>query len=72
MSYQEIVDRILSDAATSFNLRQRIQEDQKRDPVDAMNDAEVLHEVASLRLYEAMNRHRPSPPSATTSFSVSN
>jgi hypothetical protein len=72
MSYQEIVDRILSDAATSFNLRQRIQEDQKRDPVDAMNDAEMLHEVASIRLYETMNRHRPTPPSAPSSFAVAN
>lgn len=61
MSYQEIVKRILSDAATSFNLRKRIEEDGKRDPLDAMNDAEVLHEVASIRLREVLNNHQSAP-----------
>lgn len=55
MSYEAIVARILSDAATSFNLRKRIEEDRLRDPVDAMHDAEILKEVASLRLDEALN-----------------
>ena len=54
MAYHDIVKRILSDAATSFNLRRRIEEDQLRDPVDALNDAEVLQEVANLRLQEVM------------------
>ncbi|WP_155293482.1 hypothetical protein [Comamonas testosteroni] len=55
MSYETIVARILSDAATSFNLRRRIEEDRMRDPIDAMNDAEILKEIASLRLDEALN-----------------
>lgn len=57
MTYEAIVARILSDAATSFNLRKRIEEDRMRDPVDALNDAEILKNVASLRLGEALNRN---------------
>lgn len=62
MAYHDIVKRILSDAATSFNLRRRIEEDQLRDPVDALNDADVLQEVANMRMQEVLGLTKPEQP----------
>lgn len=54
LSYDEAVQRVISDPATPYKLRQRILEDAERDPVDSLNDAEVLCALQKLRLDAVM------------------
>lgn len=52
-SYRTSATALLTDPAVSFALKRRISEDDNRDPADALNDAEKLHELASQRFHEA-------------------
>jgi hypothetical protein len=54
--YAEAVARVLADGATRYKLRDRILEDQQRDPVDSTADAEVLLALNNLRLNEALKQ----------------
>lgn len=55
LSYGEALQRVIADPATRCTLRQRILEDAERDPVDSLNDAEVLCAVQTLRLQAALS-----------------
>jgi len=50
LTYDEALRLVVSDPATRYSLRQRILEDAARDPVDSLNDAEVLCAMQKLRL----------------------
>lgn len=50
LTYGEALRRVIADPATRHTLRQRTLEDAERDPVDSLNDAEVLCAVQTLRL----------------------
>ena len=52
-SYKAALTAILTDPTTSAWLRARIQEMEKRDPVDAATDAAVLSKLAELRMTNA-------------------
>lgn len=45
-------ESILSDPTASYWLKQRIEELQERDPVDALNDIEMLKRLTESRLEE--------------------
>ena len=55
LTYDEAVQRVISDPSTPYKLRQRILEDAQRDPVDSLNDAEVLCALQKLRLDAVMS-----------------
>ena len=50
LTYDEAVLLVIADKATRFKLRRRILEDADRDPVDSLNDAEMLCVLQKLRL----------------------
>lgn len=50
LTYKEALARLVSDPGAHYALKQRVLEDQERDPVDSLNDAEVLCAVQRLRL----------------------
>jgi hypothetical protein len=58
LTYTEAVARVLADGATRYKLRDRILEDQERDPVDSAGDAEVLLALNELRLNDALAHAR--------------
>jgi len=45
-------DSVLADPTVSYWLKERIEELKERDPVDALNDIEVLKHLTELRLEE--------------------
>ncbi len=49
-NYKAAISAILADPTTSAWLRDRIQEMEKRDPIDAATDAVVLSKLAELRM----------------------
>lgn len=51
-TYQETVKEILGDFAASSWLKQAIITLERRDPVDAANDAELLAELMNQRLFK--------------------
>ena len=51
-------DQILSDPACSIWLKESLQQSLLRDPVDALNDAEVLAAVLKARLDSLFARNR--------------
>lgn len=50
MTYEQAAQFVLEDPATTYALRQRIQDDARRDPLDCLTDAEVHHALSSLRV----------------------
>jgi len=50
LTYDEALRLVIADPSTRCSLRQRILEDAERDPVDSLNDAEVLCAMQKLRL----------------------
>ena len=54
-TYDVLKNRLLSDPSTSFTLRKRIEEDERRDPVDACADAEMLVRLHELRCNAVLN-----------------
>ena len=54
MSYQERRNALLSSIGTSYALQQAIAAFDRRDPVDAANDAVALVELMKLRAFETM------------------
>ncbi len=51
-TYSQFYDALVRDPATRYRLRTRIIEDGAVDPVDAMNDAVVLLNLATARVKE--------------------
>ena len=47
--YRQLVHDIVRDKGTSYALRKRIIEDDGRDPLDTLKDAELLHALQALR-----------------------
>ena len=60
-TYAEAVARVLADGSTSYKLRDRILEDQERDPADNAADAAVLLALNELRLNETLAHTRAAP-----------
>ena len=52
MDFDTLRQTVAADPAVSFALKRRLEEDMRRDPVDAMNDAELLHTLMERRLLE--------------------
>lgn len=59
-TYTQAAAQVHVDIATSHNLRRRIVEDARRDPVDAVKDAETLLGLNCRRLEEIQRSHRGS------------
>ena len=55
--YTQLRDQILADPSCSFWLKEAIGKLEKRDPCDAVGDAELLLRLANLRLDGVMGRH---------------
>jgi hypothetical protein len=58
MTHAQALERVLADPGTRYAVRERIREDQARDPVDSVADAEVLLALHELRLQEALGAAR--------------
>ncbi|HSG21509.1 MAG TPA: hypothetical protein VLA64_00975 [Azonexus sp.] len=56
MSYNEEIERLVSDPGVSFWLRDALLSALQRDPVDAANDAEMLFAVLDKRAIEVRER----------------
>lgn len=52
--HQAMRSQLMAAPSTSFELRRRLEIDAKRDPADALNDAETLRLVARVRLDEML------------------
>lgn len=50
LDYSGLYNKLTKDQATSYKLRARMAEDDLRDPVDALKDAEMLVLLARKRL----------------------
>lgn len=50
MTYEQAAQQVLDAPETTYALRQRIQDDARRDPLDCLTDAEVHHALSSLRV----------------------
>lgn len=61
-TYSQFYDALVRDPATRYRLRTRIIEDGAVDPVDAMNDAQILLDLANARNYELRKILRPMSP----------
>lgn len=61
-SFNKAASALISDPSTSNALRQRIEVDMARDPIDALTDAEALHELARMRAREVFTAHKVLPP----------
>ncbi|KGG87394.1 hypothetical protein P245_20230 [Comamonas thiooxydans] len=61
-SFYKAASALISDPSTSNALRQRIEVDMVRDPIDALADAEALHELARIRAQEVFTAHKASLP----------
>ena len=55
--FMSAVSAVLEDPSTSNSLRQRIQADIVRDPIDALNDAERHVELCRMRVKEVFWTH---------------
>ena len=55
--YTQLRDQILADPSCSFWLKEAIGKLEKRDPCDAVGDAELLLRLANLRLDGVMGCH---------------
>lgn len=55
--YIQLRDQILEDPSCSFWLKEAIGNLERRDPCDAVGDAEFLLRLANLRLDGVMGRH---------------
>lgn len=53
-TFREVADELLAHPDTSFALKKRVAEDENRDPIDALTDAELLHSMHAKRLSEVM------------------
>lgn len=51
---QALLATVVADPATTYRLRSRIEEDTTRDPIDALNDAELLYKLCALRVEQAL------------------
>jgi len=49
LSWEQALNKVLSDPATRIQLAHRLREDANRDPVDVLNDAEIALEIARKR-----------------------
>lgn len=49
---------VLNDPTASYWLKKQVMEILSRDPVDVLNDLEVLREVAQFRLDEVIDKHK--------------
>jgi hypothetical protein len=56
LDYASAVAMVLHNPATRYRLRERIAEDSVADPVKALEDAELLVELAKVRLREIQTR----------------
>ncbi len=54
-TYEAAANALVLDAAVSFALKRRIQEDQERDPLDALRDAQALQALQQLRCDELLS-----------------
>ncbi|MEQ6436259.1 hypothetical protein V8Z74_14690 [Comamonas sp. w2-DMI] len=54
-TYAQAVEAVLADRSTSHYLRERLEHDKLRDPVDAMRDAEILLILAVKREQEVFD-----------------
>jgi len=61
MTYEQAAQQVLDAPETTYALRQRIQDDARRDPLDCLNDAEVHHALTSLRVQAALHGPHTSP-----------
>lgn len=50
LTYEQAAQQVLDAPETTYALRQRIQDDARRDPLDCLGDAEVHHALTSLRV----------------------
>ncbi len=62
LGYSIAVKAVNENPATSYRLRQRIEEDARVDPVDALADAELLVELAKVRLREVFEQSLDTAP----------
>ena len=58
-NYEQHKQQLLADPATSFALRSRIEQDAKRDPVDALSDAQALFDLQTSRYAEIVLANDP-------------
>lgn len=70
MTYDQAVQTVLDDPATTFSLRQRIQDDIRRDPLDCLTDAEVHHALASIRVRAILRGPSRNQPAGELAFPV--
>lgn len=56
MDYETLKHRILEDISVSYWLKKAIAELERRDPLDATNDARLLAELMTLREAEILHR----------------
>jgi len=54
LTYEQALQKIRADPATSYSMLNRIVEDSRRDPLDALADAEMLHALMTMRLRAAL------------------
>jgi hypothetical protein len=52
---QAEIDEVLQDPATSYWLKSALISALRRDPVDAVNDAEWLYDLLTIRLYDSLH-----------------
>lgn len=57
-SYRACRDQVLADPSVRSELKHRLVADEKRDPLDALQDAELLVSLLKMRVDEAL-RLRP-------------
>ncbi len=65
--YHALLQAVVQDPGISHALRNRVQEDLKRDPVDALKDAELLQHVMQLRFEHLVNGALPATAQAKVS-----
>ncbi|WP_194558425.1 hypothetical protein [Vibrio anguillarum] len=58
MKNREEEQAISNDPATSFWLKEQLEVTQKRDPIDALNDAEILVSALKTRVERILNESR--------------
>lgn len=58
-AFQTALFAVTTDPSTSNALRQRLELDIRRDPLDALADAEMLLSLAKMRVDEVLETHTP-------------
>ncbi len=70
MTYDQAVQSVLDDPATTYSIRQRIQDDARRDPLDCLTDAEVHHALTSIRVRAILRGPSRNHPVGELAFPV--